>query len=256
MMIRMALGLEYEGTHYHGFQFQKNLLTIQGVLEQALGQVAAHPINITCAGRTDAGVHALGQVIHFDTEADRPESAWTLGVNSNLPPDICIRWAKKVNSSFHARFSALSRTYHYVIDNRPIKPALKRNLVTWVPQPLDEKSMLKAAGYLIGEHDFTAFRSSSCQSATPFRRIDEISIKREGYSLKVELKANAFLHHMVRNIMGVLVEIGMGKKEEQWCQAVLESRNRQLAGVKMSAMGLYLVGVEYPQGAVQSFDDY
>lgn len=246
--MRIALGVEYEGTHYHGFQRQQELVTIQGLLESALSRVADHSVQLVCAGRTDAGVHASAQVIHFDTQAERSERAWVLGGNACLPPDIRIQWAKKVQDNFSARFSALSRSYRYIIENQPIRSALMRHFVSWYPMPLDEAAMQEAANHLLGEQDFSAFRSSSCQSLTPFRRLEELNVKRVGNQIILDIRANAFLHHMVRNIVGVLVEIGAGKKNTQWSREVLESRNRALAGIKMPASGLCLVNVEYPVG--------
>ncbi len=244
--MRIALGVEYEGTHYHGFQRQSHLTTIQGALEAALSFVANHPVHLVCAGRTDAGVHALGQVVHFDARVVRSERAWVLGSNAQLSPDIRIQWAKVVDAEFSARFSALSRTYRYTIENRPVRSALQRRFVTWYPAPLDEGAMQAAAHFLLGEHDFSAFRSSLCQSKTPFRRLDKLAIKRQGHQIWIDIQANAFLHHMVRNIVGVLVEIGAGKRAPDWCKTVLNSRRRALAGVKMPASGLCLMRVEYP----------
>lgn len=249
--MRIALGIEYEGTHYHGFQRQQGLVTIQGLLEAALSRVANHPVQLVCAGRTDAGVHATAQVIHFDAQVDRSERAWVLGGNSCLPPDIRIQWARCVNESFSARFSALSRSYRYTIENQPVRSALRRCFVSWYPMPLDEAAMQAGANHLLGEQDFSAFRSSACQSLTPFRRLDELNVKREGSQIILDIRANAFLHHMVRNMVGVLVEIGSGKRAAEWSREVLESRDRGIAGIKMPASGLCLVGVEYPEGAIE-----
>jgi tRNA pseudouridine38-40 synthase len=244
--MRIVLGLEYDGTRYHGYQFQQNLSTIQGVLEQALSKVADHPVSSICAGRTDRGVHAKGQVVHFDTNSSRPQKAWVLGTNSYLPPDIRVHWAKEIDETFHARFSATSRSYQYIIENQPTRSALKRHYVTWHPIPLNEVNMQKAAQYLIGEHDFNAFRSSRCQASTATRSIYELEINRIDQYIVINIRANAFLHHMVRNIVGVLTEIGSGKKEPKWCQDVLISKNRQWIFEKMPPMGLCLIKVTYP----------
>lgn len=246
--MRIALGVEYEGTHYHGFQRQKELVTIQALLESALSKVANHSVQLVCAGRTDKGVHANAQVIHFDTQSQRSERAWILGANTHLPQDIRIQWVRPVEDTFNARFSALSRSYRYTIENQPYRSALKRNFVTFYPIPLDIAAMQEAALPLLGEQDFSAFRSQACQALTPFRRLDQLNIKKEGPWITLDIKANAFLHHMVRNIVGVLVEIGEGKKSIEWSLEVLKSRNRVMGGVTMPASGLCLVDVEYPAG--------
>jgi tRNA pseudouridine38-40 synthase len=244
--MRVALGIEYDGSRYHGWQKQTGLATVQEKVEQALSSVAAQPIQVTCAGRTDAGVHALAQVVHFDTTALRPERAWVVGGNSHLPDDIRFLWATPVAENFHARYSAKSRRYHYVIYNHSIHSALLNHRVSYYPWKLDEDRMQAAAVHLIGEHDFSAYRGIDCQSKTPYRHIFHLQIYRKEGLLIIDVKANAFLHHMVRNIAGVLMEIGEGKRESIWAQEVLQSRKRTSGGITASAQGLYLTQVEYP----------
>lgn len=244
--MRIALGIEYEGTTYHGWQRQQpKLATIQAAVEDALSKVAAHPIRIYCAGRTDVGVHAKEQVVHFDTSAEREFRAWVLGGNSNLPPTISILWATEVTADFHARFSAVARSYRYLIYNSPVRPAILSNLVTWHCQPLVEKLMQKAGQYLVGKHDFSSFRGCDCQATTPWRRIEKISVQRRGKLIIVDVKANAFLMHMVRNIVGVLIAIGEGKREPIWAEEVLKQCDRTVAGITASPTGLYLMKVYY-----------
>jgi len=243
--VRIALGIEYKGTQYHGWQRQVSLPTVQAVLEQALTQVANHPIKLICAGRTDAGVHALEQVVHFNTHADRPMGAWEKGPNTLLPNDICVRWAKQVGMDFSARFSATARHYVYKIDNRPQSPAISDKLITWHPYPLDEKKMHQAAQSLIGEHDFSSFRSSRCQSKTAIRNVHWIRVTREGSLIEVDIQANAFLHHMVRNIVGVLLKIGEGKAQVRWAEDVLKERDRKVGAATAHPQGLYLTQVLY-----------
>jgi len=245
--MRIALEIEYEGTRYHGFQRQAELDCIQTRLECALSQVAAHPVTIICAGRTDAGVHASGQVVHFDTNTQRELKAWVLGTNSYLPADIRVRVAKPVSDDFHARFSALSRRYHYLIDNRPVRPAIGRQYRSWCYEPLDENRMQAAAHYFLGEKDFSAFRCAQCQSATPYRNVHTLTITRDGDFILIDIKANAFLHHMVRNIAGVLMEIGKGKQAPEWADYLLQARDRSLAPATAAPTGLSLVAVEYPE---------
>src|SRR3990167_11356316 len=245
-LCRIALCVRYDGSGYHGWQIQKGLVTLQGTLERALTFVAAHPINTVCAGRTDAGVHASGQVIHFDTEALRSEHAWKFGANSNLPGDISVVWAKEVSSDFHARFSAKARRYRYVLYNHDVRPAILRNAVGWWYRELDEERMQQAAHYLIGEHDFSSFRGAGCQSHSPFREIIQLEIRRVRHMVIIEVLGNAFLLHMVRNIAGVLVAIGSGDRPPEWAKEVLDARDRTQAGITISPAGLYLVDVEYP----------
>ena len=245
--MRYVMGVEYDGTNYYGFQSQDNpqLETIQQKLEEAISSVADHNISIIPAGRTDAGVHATNQVIHFDTDAIREDHAWLMGVNTNLPKDISVKWINRVADDFHARYSAKYRKYQYFIFNSPVRSALWHQKATVIYTSLDEKKMHVAAQSFIGEHDFTSFRSAQCQSKTAMRNIHHIKIERMGLFVLVEIQANAFLHHMVRNIVGVLLEIGAGKKDIKWAKEVLEIKNRKYAGVTAPPDGLYLVEVGY-----------
>jgi len=245
--MRIAILLEYKGTNYHGWQKQDGLVTVQESVEQGLAKVAAQPVQVVCAGRTDTGVHAAGQVIHFDTEVERSMRAWVFGGNSYLPQDIRLQWAKPVEETFHARFSALTRSYRYLIYNYPVPSALLHKQATFYPHLLNVDLMQEAAGHLLGEHDFSAFRGSSCQARSPNRNILQLQVQREGQMVIIDITANAFLQHMVRNIVGVLLEIGVGKRPPLWAQDVLVGQNRALAGVTASAYGLYLMRVEYPQ---------
>jgi tRNA pseudouridine38-40 synthase len=243
---KIVLCLEYDGSQFHGWQRQSNLRTVQFVLEEALAKVANEPITVFCAGRTDAGVHATHQVIHFETQTQRPLSAWVLGTNTFLPADVRVFSAKEVSEDFHARFSALSRCYQYHIINQPIKPALARNYLSWEYRPLNIEWMNQAAEYFLGEQDFSSFRSAECQSNSPYRRIDHLFITREENKVIIDIQANAFLHHMVRNIAGVLIDIGAGIKPPQWAAEVIAARDRRKASVTASASGLFLVDVHYP----------
>jgi tRNA pseudouridine38-40 synthase len=243
--MRIALGVEYDGHEYFGWQAQEGLRTIQQTLETALSSIAESPITIFCAGRTDAGVHATGQVVHFDTAVDRKLHAWVLGTNTRLPPSIAIKWAVETDPTFHARFSARTRKYRYVIYNDKVRPALFASKVSWYYRDLDAHLMQLGANYLLGEHDFSSFRSSRCQSKTPMRTMHAISIQRRGKLITVEIEANAFLHHMVRNIMGVLLKVGTLAQQPHWVKEVLEAKNRQAASDTASASGLYLTAVGY-----------
>jgi tRNA pseudouridine38-40 synthase len=245
--MRIALGIEYDGSQYNGWQSQPGLRTVQSELEEAIAMVATHPIDVVCAGRTDTGVHATQQVIHFDTEVYRSVRAWVFGTNSHLPQDISVRWAKPVADDFHARFSALTRRYRYLIYNQPIRAAIARNAVTCQYRHLDVKRMEAAAKYLVGEHDFTSYRALGCQAKTPTRTVHELSVTRRDDLLIIEICANAFLHHMVRNIAGVLMSIGAGTHEPEWAKEVLEARDRTVGGITAPAYGLYLVAVTYPE---------
>ncbi len=245
--MRLALGIEYDGSQYHGWQKQPGLHTIQETLERAIQQVAQHPVEVVCAGRTDTGVHALGQVLHFDTTAERNTHSWVHGGNAFLPKDICIRWAKNVPDDFHARYSAKARTYRYLICDEPIRPALFRGHVTWTYRTLNHKHMAEAAACLVGEHDFTSFRSSDCQSLTPMRCIHAISVNRHQRYVQIEVTANAFLHHMVRNIAGVLIAVGSQKRSPEWAQEVLFAKDRRLGAETAPPYGLYFVRVQYPE---------
>jgi len=246
---RIAVGLEYDGTRYSGWQLQPGLPTIQELVQRALCAVADRPVSVSCAGRTDAGVHATGQVAHFDTGASRPMRGWVLGANSLLPPDIALNWAVEVDGRFDARRSALARSYRYCVLQRATRPALLRDRVHWVRMPLDAAAMHAAAQCLVGEHDFSAFRSAGCQAATAVRRIDAINVTAEGPLVTIEVTANAFLHHMVRNIAGTLIEVGARGHAPARVAATLASRDRQRAGVTAPARGLYLCAVRYPPDA-------
>ena len=244
--MRIAIGIEYDGTAYNGWQRQRSGIGVQERIERALSDVANEAVEVTCAGRTDAGVHASGQVAHFDTSADRTSRGWLLGANSALPDDINLNWAQPVSDDFHARFSATSRSYRYVILNRLARSALHRNRAWWLYQALDDRAMHAAAQALLGEHDFSAFRAAGCQASSPVRRITAISVGRDGDWLNIEVTANAFLQHMVRNITGALVVIGAGEQGVDWAREVLESRDRKQGGMAAPARGLTLVRVTYP----------
>ena len=243
---RLAVGLEYDGARFAGWQLQPGLLTIQDHVQRALAAVADHPVEATCAGRTDAAVHAFAQVAHFDTMAERPLRGWVLGANGKLPPEISVLWATGVDAQFHARHSALARSYRYCILIRPTRPALLRERAWWLRTPLDAVAMHEAAQKLVGERDFSAFRAAECQSKTPRRRIDTIQVTADGPLVTVEVTANAFLHHMVRNIVGSLVLVGTGEQKPAWLADVLASRDRAKAGITAPAHGLYLTRVHYP----------
>ena len=244
--MRIALGIEYNGTGFYGWQAQRGLPTIQGLLEEALSKVANEPIFLSCAGRTDANVHATGQVVHFDTRARRHIDAWIWGTNTHLPPSIVVRWAKSVDFSFHARFKATARRYRYVIFNHPIRPAILTTRATWHYYPLDVLRIQEAGNYLLGEQDFASFRSSQCNSKTSMRNVTFFKAERQGDFIIFEIEANAFLHHMVRNIAGVLLKIGAGVKDPEWMKAVLLAKNRRQAAETAPADGLYLTQVTYP----------
>ncbi|MEX2495952.1 MAG: tRNA pseudouridine(38-40) synthase TruA [Woeseia sp.] len=247
--MRIALGIEYDGTAYNGWQRQKSGTGVQTLVERALENVADEPIEAVCAGRTDTGVHAESQVVHFDSTASRSKRNWLLGVNSNLPADINALWAEFVADDFHARYSALSRTYRYLILNRLTRSALWRDRCWWVHRALDEEIMQEAAQFLHGEKDFSAFRAAGCQALSPKRRIFSITIDRYGAWLLVTVRANAFLQHMVRNLVGLLVAIGAGDEPPEWARSVLESRDRRRGGIAAPAQGLTLIDVEYPDSA-------
>lgn len=243
---RWAAGVEYFGGAYSGWQIQHHQVSVQSALQAALSRVADHPVEVVAAGRTDAGVHALCQVIHFDSTAPRLPQAWTLGANTHLPPDISLRWVQEVAPEFSARFSALKRRYRYVLYNQRARSALLAGRVAWWTRALDAEAMHAAAQALVGEHDFSAYRDSQCQSPTAIRRIFSISVRRQGEFVLVDVCGNAFLHHMVRNVTGVLTAIGQGRRPVGWAQEVLDSRDRKQAGVTMPAAGLYFLGPEYP----------
>jgi len=243
---RCAVGVEYEGSGFFGWQVQRQEPTIQGCLEKAISRVADHPVHLICCGRTDTGVHALCQVAHFDTLARRSERSWVLGVNSHLPRGISFLWLREVDDGFHARFSACARTYRYRILNRWVRPALCATQVTWCRHPLDAGLMHEAAQVLRGEHDFSAFRASSCQARHALREILDISVVRIDNEVRIDITANGFLYHMVRNIAGSLITIGRAEKPVEWLQQLLLSRNRTLAAATAPPEGLYFVGARYP----------
>ena len=243
--MRIALGIEYDGTDFSGWQRLTHGSTVQGALERALSLVAATPIVVTCAGRTDAGVHGRCQVVHFDTDVPRNMRSWVLGGCANLPDSVAVLWAQPVAEDFHARFVALSRRYRYIILNRPVRPALHARYVAWERLPLDAERMHAAAASLIGEHDFTTFRAMSCQAKHPRRRIMSLSVRREDEHVIVEIEANAFLHHMVRNIVGSLLPIGRGEQAVAWTAELLAARNREIAGPTAAAAGLTFIGPRY-----------
>lgn len=244
--MRIALGIEYDGTGYSGWQRQRSGVGVQAPVEEALSKVADERVEVTCAGRTDAGVHASGQVGHFDTRNRRSARGWLLGANSNLPEDINVTWVRQVDDSFHARFSAIRRSYCYRILNRLVRSALYRHRAWWVHRPLDSGRMHVAAQALVGEHDFSAFRAAGCQAATPVREIRSISVRRDRDWVVVDVVANAFLQHMVRNITGALVAIGTGEQDVDWAGRLLHGRDRTLGGVAAPPQGLMLVDVAYP----------
>ncbi len=245
--MRLAMGVEYDGSAYHGWQTQHGVETVQVQLERAVSTVANHPVRVQCAGRTDAGVHGLGQVVHFDTGAVRSPRNWLLGTNVNLPFDINATWVCPIPDNFHARFSAISRSYRYLILNRTTRSAIWRNRVVWVHHPLDEQRMHEAAQYLVGTHDFSSYRALGCQARSPVRTISRLQVSREEDRLVIEVTANGFLHHMIRNIAGVLMAIGEGERPLEWSREVLEYRDRTLGGVTAPPEGLYLVHVGYPE---------
>ncbi len=245
--MRIALGIEYNGHGFYGWQAQQNLPTIQGALQTALSKVANEPIELFCAGRTDANVHATGQVVHFDTRAKRHIDAWIWGTNSHLPSSIVVRWARAVDYHFHARFTATARRYRYIIYNHPIRPALYSARATWHYFPLDIEPMRIAGKYLLGEQDFSSFRSSQCNSKSPMRNVMVFDVKREGDFIILEIEANAFLHHMVRNIAGSLMKIGAHQRPAEWLQEVLLAKSRKVAAETAAPDGLYLTKVTYPE---------
>jgi tRNA pseudouridine38-40 synthase len=244
--MKIALGLEYCGTAYSGWQRQNHASSIQQFVEEALSRVADQTVMVQCAGRTDAGVHALHQIIHFETDVSRKMHSWVLGSNVNLPPDISFLWAKNVNDDFNARFSAIWRSYRYLILNRRARPGIMNGYVTWETRPLDERHMQQAAVSLIGEHDFSSFRAIECQASNPVREVRRLEITRSGEYVFIDIEANGFLHHMVRNIAGVLMAIGSHKMPVTWAREVLEAKDRTLGGVTEPAAGLYLKEVHYP----------
>ncbi|MGH6636335.1 MAG: tRNA pseudouridine(38-40) synthase TruA [Gammaproteobacteria bacterium] len=244
--MKIAFVLEYDGSQYRGWQRQSGVPTVQACLEDALSKVADQRVRGHCAGRTDSGVHAYGQVAHIETHAKRERRSWVFGANANLPRDISVVWAREVEDDFHARFSAIRRTYRYLIFNRSSRGAMVRNHAAWESRALDHSRMQEGAAHLLGTHDFSAFRAQSCQATNPVRTLCQLSVTRLGPFISIVVEANAFLHHMVRNIAGVLMAIGMGKAPPGWALEVLLSRDRTLGGVTAPAEGLYLMQVKYP----------
>jgi len=243
--VRIALGLQYDGAHFSGWQSQPDRRAVQDAVEAALHAFTLQPLRVVCAGRTDAGVHATGQVVHLDCELQREATAWVRGLNRYLPPAAAVRWARPVPSSFHARFSAVSRSYEYWILNDPVRAPLQEQRAGWVFRPLDEQAMIEAAGLLVGVHDFTSFRSAQCQAKSPVRDLRRLDVTRHGRMLRVQAEANAFLHHMVRNLVGALVWVGNGRRPASWVAQVLAARDRSAAAPTFAACGLYLTRVEY-----------
>jgi tRNA pseudouridine38-40 synthase len=253
--MRIALGIEYDGSGFSGWQMQSHATrTVQGALQQALSIVADEPIQVVCAGRTDSGVHATGQVVHFDTRAERPDRAWVLGVNAHLPDDVVSLWACGVADDFSARFSASARLYRYIILNRRARSAVLNKKVTWRYDRFDTQAMHQAAQALVGEQDFSSFRSAACQAEHARRCVHFVHVHRQGDFIYIDIEANAFLHHMVRNIVGSLLAVGQGEKPVDWIGELLALRDRTLAGITAPADGLYLVKVSYP--AASGLPDY
>lgn len=243
--MRIALGVEYDGSAFHGWQKQPDGATVQNALESALARIASCPVDVVCAGRTDAGVHATGQVVHFDTDVVRPLTAWVRGVNTFLPSAVAVRWAYPVTEGFHARFSASGRSYRYILINRSQRTGVWHGRAGWYHHPLDVGSMQQAARYLLGEHDFSSFRAADCQAKSPRKTMRRAEIQRIGEMIVFDFEAGAFLHHMVRNLVGSLVYVGQGRHRPEWMEELLAARDRRLAAPTFSAAGLYLIGVSY-----------
>lgn len=249
--MKYAAIVEYDGCLFSGWQRQSHVPSVQAAVERAISAVANHPVLVFCAGRTDAGVHALGQVIHFESDAKRSLRSWQLGVNANLPSTISIKKVVTVGGDFHARFSARQRSYRYVINNEAARSALLANRAVWIFSPLDENLMAEAARYLLGRHDFTSYRALACQANSPVREITRLQVTREGQLVIIDISANAFLHHMVRNIAGVLISIGKNEHPPEWANDVLQRKDRAFAAVTAPPGGLYLMSVQYdPQHGI------
>lgn len=243
---RIALGIEYDGSAFAGWQVQHHARTVQQVLTEAVARVADQPVTLHCAGRTDAGVHATGQVVHFETGAVRSERAWVLGSNANLPDEVAVQWAREVPADFHARFSATARHYRYLILRRPARPALARARAVWVHRPLAVAPMVAAAAALVGRHDFSSFRALACQAKSPVRTLHYLEVREHGSLIELAVGADGFLHHMVRNLAGVLMAIGRGERPPAWAADLLALRDRSRGGVTAPPHGLYLARVDYP----------
>lgn len=243
--MRIALGIEYDGSGFHGWQSQPHGNTVQDVLERAVSMLAGQNVRLTCAGRTDAGVHALGQVAHFDTTAVRPDSSWVRGTNTHLPDSVSVRWAQQVDVEFHARFAARSRSYRYVLYNHPVRPALGHGRVGWCHRPLEVGRMVEGAAFLLGEQDFSAFRAAECQAKSPVKIVHQADVVQCDELIVFDFRASAFLQHMVRNIVGALVMVGKGKRPSGWIADLIASRDRTLAAPTFSSAGLYFAGVDY-----------
>ncbi|MDO8176621.1 MAG: tRNA pseudouridine(38-40) synthase TruA [Undibacterium sp.] len=266
---RLVLGVQYDGSCWHGWQTQPNGKTVQDVLERALSAFSKYPVSTSCAGRTDAGVHAIEQVVHFDTALDRTMHSWVNGINAFLPSSVVVRWVKEVqfddpdaHDNFHARFSAYARTYHYVLYNNPIRSPLWAKRAGWVFRPLDLDVIREASKYLLGEHDFTAFRAASCQAKSPVKCMYDVQIRQKGDLIVLSFHANAFLHHMVRNIVGALIIVGLKKQKPDWIAHLLVSCNRSLSAPTFMPDGLYLAKIDYdkkwdiPQSSVHNFPGF
>ncbi len=246
--MRIACGVEYDGAAFQGWQIQSGTArTLQAAVEQALGRIADGPVRTVCAGRTDTGVHASGQVVHFDTMAQRPERAWVMGGNTHLPADVAIRWARAVDGDFHARFSASDRLYRYLVIEGASRSALWRARAAWSAYTLDLEAMRAAGGHLIGEHDFSAFRTAACRARNPVRTVHALELERRGGFLAIDIRANAFLHNMVRIIVGTLLTVGRGERPPDWVGELLAGRDRTRGGATAPPQGLYFLGPRYPE---------
>ncbi|AZM95698.1 tRNA pseudouridine(38-40) synthase TruA [Vreelandella venusta] len=244
---RLAMGIEYDGTRFCGFQRLKHAASVQQAVEDALEKVASAPVRIHASGRTDSGVHATRQIIHFDPPVQRSEKAWIFGSNTNLPRDVAVRWVKPVSDDFHSRLGALGRRYRYILLNQLSRPVLERHNVTWCRDPLDADAMHRAAQALVGEHDFSSFRAAGCQSKTPWRQMHFVEVKRYGPIVVIDIQGNAFLHHMIRNIAGALVSVGRGSQDEGHIERLLALKNRRKGDVTAPACGLHFVDSLYDE---------
>ncbi len=245
--MRIALGVEYNGQSFFGWQVQDGTRTVQGCLEAALSVVANHPVRVFCAGRTDRGVHGMGQVVHFESDSERTMHSWVMGANVNSPEEVSVLWAKPVDDTFHARFSATRRRYRYIIMNRKVRPSFLAGRVSWDRRDLDVQKMAAAGQLLVGEHNFNSYRAVACQAKNPVRTIHSLEVHRSGPFITLDVEANAFLHHMIRNIAGVLMAIGAGERPIEWAGELLEVCDRTQGGVTAPPHGLYFVNVTYPE---------